>query len=241
MYILFKTVPSERLGIIQIVGRVLNYAVGHIPDTHVDIAEYNFLKPTVLDEATASGWKFFALARDYISVRAGTPQNEQLSVAESNEPTGEKVKYYLTDTDKANGAGFMKALMRQILDDVYDKRFTQLNLAASSLEQGTWAQQKAESEAYQANNNTSTPMLSALATARGITVQAMAEKVILAVNKYNQDVSTLLASKQSVEQEIKQCVSIYDCNRLMHNRFDCTMPLLQAQAEGVTTGSKFDL
>ena len=95
MYILFKTTSSDKLGIIQTVGRVLQYAVGYIPDTHADIADYNFLKPTVLDEGTAMGWKFFALARDYISVRPATLQNEQLSVAESMEPTGEKVKYYL--------------------------------------------------------------------------------------------------------------------------------------------------
>ena len=241
MYILFKTAGSDKLGIVQVVGRVLNYAVGHVPNTHVDIAEYNFLKPTVLDEGTAMGWKFFALARDYISVRPATLQNEQLSVAESMEPTGEKVKYYLTDEDKANGAAFMKALMRQMLDDVYDKRFTQLNLAASSLEQGTWAQQRTEAEAYQADNSAPTPMLSALATARGITLPEMVAKVVQAVNKYNTDVATLLANKQAVEKEIKQCVTIKDCNRLMHNRFDCSMPLSQAQAEGVTTSSKFDL
>ena len=241
MYILFKTAGSDKLGIVQVVGRVLNYAVGHVPNTHVDIAEYNFLKPTVLDEGTAMGWKFFALARDYISVRPATLQNEQLSVAESMEPTGEKVKYYLTDEDKANGAAFMKALMRQMLDDVYDKRFTQLNLAASSLEQGTWAQQKAEAEAYQADNTAPTPMLSALATARGIALSEMVAKVVQAVNKYNTDVATLLANKQAIEKEIKQCVTIKDCNRLMHNRFDCSMPLSQAQEEGVTISSKFDL
>lgn len=241
MYILYKTTSSDKLGIIQIIGRVLNYAIGYIPDTHADIADYNFLNPTVLDEGTAMGWKFFALARDYISVRPGTPQNDQLSVAESMEPTGEKVKYYLTDTDKANGAAFMKALMRQILDDVYEKRFTQLNLNVTTLEQGTWAQQRLEAESYQIDNSIATPMLSALAASRNITVAEMADKVIQAVNKYNQDVATLLANKQAVEKEIKECVTIKDCNRLMHNRFDCSMPLTQAQEEGVTTSSQFDL
>lgn len=241
MYILFKTTSSDKLGIIQTVGRVLQYAVGYIPDTHADIADYNFLKPTVLDEGTAMGWKFFALARDYISVRPATLQNEQLSVAESMEPTGEKVKYYLTDEDKVNAAAFMKALMRQILDDVYDKRFAQLNLNTSILEQGTWAQQRAEAESYQGDNTSPTPMLSTLATARGITLPEMVTKVVQAVNKYNTDVATLLASKQAVEKEIKECVTIKDCNRLMHNRFDCSMPSSQAQEEGVTTSSKFDL
>lgn len=241
MYILFKTAPSDKLGIIQIVGRVLNYAVGFVPNSHVDIADYNFLKPTVLEEGVADGWKFFALARDYISVRAGTPQNDQLQIAESAEPSSEKVKYYLTDTDKANGAAFMKALMRQMLDDVYDKRFAQLNLAVTALEQSTFAQQRAEAEAYQVDNTSPTPMLSALATARGITLSQMVAKVVSAIDKYNTDVATLLANKQAVEKEIKECVTIKDCNRMMHNRFDCSMPLLQAQEEGVTIGSKFDL
>lgn len=241
MYILFKATSSDRLGIVQQIGRVLHLAVGYIPDTHVDIAEYNHLNPVVLPEAVALAWKFFAVPRAYINVRPGTPQNDQLQVISSGETEQQKVKYYLTDEDKANAAEFMKAAMRYILDDVYNKRFIQEKLAVTELEYSTWAQQEAEARTYLADSSSSTPMLSILAENRGITVAEMANKVIAAVNAYNAKIATMLGKKQKVENEIKACVTIADCNRLTHLRFDVAMPYTQKEEEGITEGSKLDL
>jgi|694.fasta_scaffold127684_2 hypothetical protein len=241
MYILFKAVSSDKLGIVQVVGRILNYAVGVIPDTHVDIVEYSHLNPIVLTENVAKGWLFFNLSRDYINVRQNSLQNQQLQVAESTEPNDEKVKYYLTDEDKTNAVEFMKALMRLMLDEIYDKRFLQESLGVSNLESSTWLQQKSEAEAYTADNTSPTPLLSALASSRGITLQEMANKVNSAVNAFNAKIATMLANKQAVEKEIKACLTIIDCNKLLHNRFDITMPTAQAASEGITTGSKLDV
>ena len=151
MYILFKAVSSDKLGIVQIVGRILTYAVGFIPDTHVDIIEYSHLKPVVLPADVANAWMFFSLPREYINVRPNTLQNEKLQIAESSESSDQKVKYYLTDADKANAVAFMKALMRYMLDEIYDKIFMQQSLQVSTHEFNTWAQQKAEAEAKDAS------------------------------------------------------------------------------------------
>jgi hypothetical protein len=51
----------------------------------------------------------------------------------------------------------------------------------------------------------------------------------------------MLGKKQKVETEIKACQSNADCNRLMHMRFDVTMPYTQKEEEGITEGSKLDL
>jgi hypothetical protein len=241
MYILFKAVNSDKLGIVQIVGRVLSYTVGVIPDTHLDIAEYSHLNPVVLPENVAKAWLFFNLARDYINIRQNSLQNQQLRVAESTEPSDEKVKYYLTDEDKENAVLFMKALMRLMLDEIYDKRFLQESLSVSALESSTWLQQRSEAEAYTADNSSPTPLLSALASSRGITLQEMVDKVNNAVTSFNNKIATMLANKQAVEQEIKACSTILECNKLLHNRFDITMPVRQAEAEGITTGSKLDV
>lgn len=241
MYILFKATSSDKLGIVQVIGRVLHLAVGYIPETHTDLAEYKHLNPIVLDKPTALAWMFFGVPREYINVRPRTLQNELLQIAGSGEDDSQKVRYYLTEDDKTNCANFMKAAMRYMLDDVYEKRFIQERLSVTELEYSTWAQQEAEARAYQADPNVLTPMLSILASKRGISIPEMVEKVINAITSYNNKIATLLGNKQLVEKEIKECVTITDCNRLMHMRFDTTMPYVQQQAEGVTVGSKLDL
>lgn len=241
MYILFKAVNDRQQGIVQTVGRILQFTVGQLPETHTDIADYIHLNPRVLPEEVALAWKFFGAYKNSISVRAGTLQNEQLQILGSAEATGEKEKYYFTEADKVNATAFMKEVMRMMLDEVYDKRFVQENLTSSSLESSTWVEQRKEAEAYNKDQSAPIPMLTALANSRGITVQEMVEKVNAAVVAYNERIAQLLANKQAREQEIKMCQSIADCNRLLHNRFDLTMPVQQQQDEGITTGSKFDL
>lgn len=242
MYLLFKSVSDQELGLVRRAGQYQDYVVGFLDDSIKDIAKYEHLKATVLTEEVAMGWKFAGNYSGYLSVRAGTAANEQLNnILSSDEPEGTKVKYYLTDTDKANGAAFMKALLRKILDDVYDKRFSQINLPVSKLEEISWAQQRSEAEAYVADNSVVTPLLTSLAQSRGITVNEMANRVISAIAAYNQEVATLLAKKQLVETEIKSCAGIEQLNILIHNRFGYNMPANQQQDLGITESSKYDL
>ena len=240
MYILFKAVSEKQQGIVQTVGRVLTYTVGYLPDTHTDIADYAHLNPRTLTEPVALAWKFFGAYREYISVRAGSLQNDQLQILATTEAT-EKAKYYLTEDDKANTVEFMRELMRKMLDEVYEKRFYGANLPTTTLEGSTWPQQRAEALALQADPNAFVPTLTVLAAVRGITVQEMGQKVLTAIEKFNETIAALLASKQLVELDIKSCKTIADCNRLLHNRFDISVTNDQREDEGITTQSKLDL
>jgi hypothetical protein len=233
MYILFKAVSERQQGIVQTIGRQLTYTVGHIPDSHADIADFNHLNPKVLPENVALAWKFFGAYQNSISVKAGTLQNEQLQILSSSEPTGEKIKYYFTEDDIANATAFMKELIRYMLDEVYDKRFVQANLPPSGLEGASWPQQRAEAQAYSQDANASVPMLTALAAARNITVAEMATKVLTAVSNYNNTLSQLYANKQVRIEQIKACSSIADCNRMLHRHFDMHMPVKQMVDEGI--------
>lgn len=241
MYLIFKSVNSEKLGIIQTIGRVLNYCVGYVPDTHVDLAEYQHLNPTVVEEEIALCWKFFGSYSNQISVRPGTLQNEQLQVISSSEADGQKVKYTMSQQEIDNTVKFMQYIMYKMLDEFYDKRFTQINLTASVLEQSTWAQQRYEAEIYILDNTKEVPLLNALASSRNISVGEMANKIISAINNYNQSTTDLLSRKQIVKEEIKMCSTIADCNRLLHNRFEYHMPVKQMKDENVTTGSLFNI
>lgn len=230
------------LGLVRRAGHYQDYVIGILDDSVKDIAKYEHLNATILPENVAMGWKFAGNYSGYLSVRANTAANEQLNnIVSSAEEEGVKVKYYLSDDDKSNGAAFMKALLRKILDDVYDKRLTQINLSVSKLEEISWAQQRSEAESYSNDPSTPTPLLSALAQSRNITLNDMVSKVMSAISTYNQEVALLLARKQMIETEIKSCAGIEELNILIHNRFGYNMPAKQQQDLGITTSSTYDL
>ena len=243
MYLLFKTVSDLQLGIIKRAGHYLDYVVGYLDDSVKDIVKIDHLNATVFDdENVALAWKFANNYSGYLSVKANTAANEQLNnIVSSAEADAVKVKYYLSDDDKANAVKFMKIVFRKILDEVYDRRMEQLNLQVSALERSTWPQQRAEAEAYQVDNKVSTPMLTALAAARNISVAEMATKVLAAIDTYNTSVATLLANKQTVETEIKNCTTIEDLNILQHTRYGYNMPARQQQDLNWEGGSTYNL
>ena len=230
MYLLFKNPGEQRQGLVKRVGGYLDYVVGFLDDAVKDIVPISHLDATIIDnEDVALAWKFAGNYSGYISVRSQTLANDQLDIISSTEADGTKVKYYLTDDDKANAAAFMKIALRKILDEVYDRRLEQLNLEVSTLEATTWATQLAEAKAFQLENTNPTPTLDALANARGITIPEMAAKVITASNNYNAQVASMLASKQTVESEIKACQTVNDINVLIHQRFGYNMPAKQQE------------
>lgn len=243
MYLLFRTVSDPQLGIIKRAGHWLDFVVGFLDDSVKDLVKIDHLNAVVIDdEAVALAWKFAGNYSGYVSVRANTLSNEQLdNIISSVEDPSLKVKYYLTDEDKANGVAFMKIGLRKFLDEVYDKRMKHINLGVTDLEQGTWVQQRTEAEAYTADNNASTPMLDSLAAARNITRAEMVQKVLAAVQVYNQAIAELLAAKQGVETEIKNCQTMADLNILMHQRFGYNMPASQQQDLDYQGGSVYNL
>lgn len=241
MYLLFKSVEQRQLGIVQLLGTWMEYSFGYVPDTHVDIAEYRHLNPRTIEEDVAWAWLFIGRYNNHISVRAGTPQNQRLQVLQSHEATGEKARYDLTEADKENTAKLMKEIFQFKLDEIFDKRMLQLRMNVSTLEENSWPQQQTEAQQYLAGNTTSQPLLTALASARGIELEEMVNKVIAAVNEYNSKVTDLLARKHTLETELKACTTIADCNRFMHNHFELEMPGQQRADEGIDYSAVFNV
>jgi hypothetical protein len=241
MYLLFKSVDQRLLGIIKIIGTWMEFSIGYVPDTHTDIIEFRHLNPKVISEGVAWAWMYIGAYRGSISVRTGTAQNERLQLLSSHEATGEKTKYLLTEEDTANTVALMQAILRMKIDDIYDKRMVQLNMGVSDLELSSWDQQKAEAQKYIAGDKENQPLLSSLATARGITLEEMVNKVLTAVANYNDKIAELLTRKHEVETDIKSCESIADCTRLMHHRFELDMSQHQRDDEGVDYASTFNV
>jgi len=241
MHILFKMADQRSLGIIQIVGRYIEYCVGYIPDTHRDVVKLDHLSPTVLEESVANGWMFADGWRGHVSVKANTDQETNLSLSTSFEDGSYKTKYVLSDAEIVAGTEFLKAIMRKKVDEVYDGRFKALNLSVTELEASTWSQQREEAKGYRTDNTVSVPTVTKLAESRGIPVEEMVTKIETAVAAYNDTVTTLLAKKQTAEIDIKCCINIIDCLVLLHNRFELTMPIPLQDQLGVVESAKFNI
>ena len=79
-------------------------------------------------------------------------------------------------------------------------------------------QQKEEAAKYTANNSASVPMLTTLATARGITVAQLVEKINSKVASFNSSIATLLGQQKALEDEVDALANIGDCHRWRHTK-----------------------
>jgi len=241
MHILFEMKDQRTLGPIQIIGRYMEFAIGYIPDTHTDIINWNHIGATVIEEDVAKSYMLADGWNGTVSVRKNTPQNAILEVVSSTEDESTKIKYHLTDEDKSNTVKFMQAVLRKKLDKVYDSRFDKLNLPPNKLEGDSWAQQKAEAQAFKANGSASCPLLNTLAVARSITLSEMADKVLDAIDAHNTQVADLLGKKQTVEKEIKEADTIAKCYLVYHKRYGINAPFPMLEELGESPDPTYNL
>ena len=241
MYILFEMQDHRTLGPLQIIGRYMEFGIGYIPETHTDIINWNHVGATVIQESVAKAYMLASGWNGKVSVRKDTPQNAILEVVSSTEDDYTKVKYELTDEDKTNAVKFMQTVMRKKLDKVYDSRFDKLNLPPNKLEGDSWAQQKAEAQAFKANGSASCPLLNTLAVARGITLSEMADKVLDAIDSHNAKITELLGKKQTVEKEVKEADTIQKCYLVYHKRYGINAPFPMLTELGESPDPTLDL
>jgi hypothetical protein len=245
VYFIFKPQSPTQFSGIERLGQFMQYIVASIPESNkhrLDIENYN---ATVITEGEAKAIPFVTVGwQGFVNVRQGSALDQigSTDIFSSLEPNDDtKVTYFLTDDDIINTASLMRRFMRLMLNEYYDLKYTELNLETGALEVATWNQQKLEADAFIADNTASVPMLQALATARGISKLEMANKIITANESYNTSVSSLLSSRQTVEQEIKICDDIRKCNELLHRRFNIAAPMPQREQDDITVDAAFDL
>ena len=239
MYLILESKTDQELAPIQRYGHWLHHTVGYLPpeaESRTDLTKYNAM---VVPESVAKAWKFAGISRDFINVKPNT--FEKQIFAESMEPLSEKVRYYLTEDDLTNAALFMKAVMTKMLHMHYNRELEKLNVNSSNVEMISWDEQKKEAFRYMEDNTSSTPVLTILATERGISVSELASKVVEKVNDYNQKVAILLSKQQIIDQLIKNANTIKELNVVMHTRFGISMPYSQQEEEGIETEPEFNL
>ena len=95
---------------------------------------------------------------------------------------------------------------KQAALDVFTKAIEEIKSGYSADEISSWDQQKLEAEAYVANNTSPTPLLSKIATARGITVDLLATNIMVKVGAFQDAFGTALGAKQKAEDAIQVIV-----------------------------------
>lgn len=235
-HILFK-IRGDVPGYINVVGSYMNYYYGRIDDLYDDMRlGLNELNAEVIDEEVGKGFIFADIYLDYVSVRTNSSMMDEIpQLAQSSETEEEKVRYTLTDEDRAAGVEFNKAVLLKVIADRFSQRHKDLMVDASKLEIATWEEQKREAFGYSSDNTYPTPIIDILSSGRGIDKQVFVQKIITNVNSYNTKLANLLLEQQILEQRVKDCVTLADCHRLKHEKFGIAMSKQQKIDEGVET------
>jgi hypothetical protein len=227
----------ESPGYVIKLSAYLNYTVARIPDEYDDNrVELKKMNAVVVPEEYARGYIFADIYKDYISIRSVSHVMDEFpQFANSGETDAEKVKYYLTDTDREMAVKFNKFVMLKVIADRFSEKMKNLIVDASDLEVATWEEQKREALLYQADNTASTPLIDILATGRGITKDVLATKILANVEAYKVKLANLLVEQQALEQRVKACQNIPDCHRLKHEKFGVSMSYQQQLDENIQT------
>jgi hypothetical protein len=109
---------------------------------------------------------------------------------------GEVVDKYATPETKLKAITSNKKMKEDSNERTFAYKSKELVAKYTDGEIRTWDQQRSEATAYTADNTVSTPLLSAIATARGITVSELATKVLNNASAYESAYGTLLGRYQ---------------------------------------------
>lgn len=84
-------------------------------------------------------------------------------------------------------------------------------------ERDTWQQQEAEALAYQADPNTPTPLLTGIATQRGITVAELAQRVIANAAAWRAVAPDLCGQRQAASDQIEDAETEEQVQQIMES------------------------
>ena len=230
-YVLFKKNSIEQKpGWITDYHNYCGYGVGVITDEMQDLrVELDHIHAEIIPYSTAKGVLFADSYDGTISIKPGTTVSDEFpQIVGSGEAA--KTTYTLDSDYTAQSVLFNKVLFKRIIRDRYNQHWLALS-QASALEKQSWSVQQAEAEAWTADNTVSTPTLSTLATARGLTVSALVSKINAKVTAYNSSVATLLGEQKDLEDEVDACTTIAELHRWRHLKGISAVSTAQATDE----------
>jgi len=173
--------------------------IGYTPEI---ISGYNMIE---LSETVGSGLQQFDII-----------DGELKKYDENGELLPEGTKEYITMTEEqlANQIEAKKFLLVAELNRKLDAKLESFFNQFSTAEKETWNLQLTEAKDFTADETATTPILSVLAGARGITVAELAAKVLAKATSYQQTVATMIAEKQVIESQVQDAVDDAALNTL---------------------------
>tara|TARA_E500000331_G_scaffold203788_1_gene195531 strand:- start:342 stop:1088 length:747 start_codon:yes stop_codon:yes gene_type:complete len=200
------------------------YGVYRIADEHQDMRlDLDSIGAETLTAAEAKSAIFSDAYRGYIKIKTGNAITDDFPEIESDEDVPSSTRYDMTADDIASGLSFNKILFKKYIRDRFnDKAKDIVSARVGDLEQLSFEQQKSEAAAWTADNTASTPMLTTMATARGITVSALVSKINTKVAAYNSAVATKLAEQKVLEDEVDAFTTIAQAHAWRHQKLGLT-------------------
>ena len=205
------------------------YGVYRIADEHQDMRlDLDSIGAETLTAAEAKSAIFSDAYRGYVKIKSGTSISDDFPEIESDEDVPSSTRYDMTADDIASGLSFNKILFKKYIRDRFnDKAKDIVSARVGDLEQLSFEQQKSEAAAWTADNTASTPMLTTMATARGITVSALVSKINTKVAAYNSAVATKLAEQKVLEDEVDALDTIAKAHEWRHKKLGITASVQQ--------------
>jgi hypothetical protein len=214
------------------------YGVYRIADEHQDMRlDLDSIGAETLTAAEAKSAIFSDAYRGYVKIKTGNAITDDFPELESDEDVPTSTRYDMTSDDIASGLSFNKILFKKYIRDRFnDKAKDIVSARVGDLEQLSFEQQKSEAAAWTADNTASTPMLTTMATARGITVSALVSKINTKVAAYNTAIATKLAEQKVLEDEVDALDTIAKAHKWRHEKLGLTASTEQL-AEDSSLGS----
>ena len=214
------------------------YGVYRIADEHQDMRlDLDSIGAETLTAAEAKSAIFSDAYRGYVKIKTGNAITDDFPVLESDEDVPTSTRYDMTADDIASGLVYNKILFKKYIRDRFNDKAKDIASARiGNLEQLSFEQQKSEAAAWTADNTASTPMLTTMATARGITVSALVSKINTKVAAYNTAIATKLAEQKVLEDEVDALDTIAKAHKWRHEKLGLTASTEQL-AEDSSLGS----
>lgn len=97
----------------------------------------------------------------------------------------------------------------------FNEALGQLTSTYPQLERETWSIQEEEARAYVADSTAATPALDALATARGVTKDILATKIVAKADQYRISSLQLIGKKQALEEAINNATTLKELDAIV--------------------------
>lgn len=149
----------------------------------------------------------------------GETRKQRSSYGSDEEGTTIKSKENVPDVYSEYVNPFMEAVIALAVQEIFEKRYSDLRTNYSYLEEVTWADQLAESEAYIADSTVETKLIHRLAEVRGLTTEAFASKVVKKQSEWKEKLYDLAVQEQKVIATCKSCANVQDVNLFLEDYF----------------------